>query len=31
MIAVVQRVISGRVTVHDRVVGEIGNGLVALA
>lgn len=30
MIAVVQRVTSGRVTVHGRVVGEIGNGLVAL-
>jgi len=30
MIAVVQRVISGRVTVHGRVVGEIGDGLVAL-
>jgi D-tyrosyl-tRNA(Tyr) deacylase len=31
VIAVVQRVISGRVTVHGRVVGEIGNGLVVLA
>jgi D-tyrosyl-tRNA(Tyr) deacylase len=31
MIAVVQRVTSGRVTVNDRVVGKIGNGLVVLA
>jgi D-tyrosyl-tRNA(Tyr) deacylase len=31
VIAVVQRVISGRVTVHGSVVGEIGNGLVVLA
>ena len=30
MIAVVQRVTSGRVTVADRVVGEIGTGMVAL-
>src|SRR5687768_13985397 len=30
MIAVVQRVTRGSVTVDDRVVGEIGNGLVAL-
>ena len=31
MIAVVQRVTSGRVTVHGRVIGEIGDGLVVLA
>ncbi|CAN5420569.1 D-aminoacyl-tRNA deacylase [soil metagenome] len=30
MIAVVQRVIRGKVTVHDRVVGEIAHGIVAL-
>ena len=31
MIAVVQRVTSGRVTVGERVVGEIGKGMVVLA